>query len=104
MYNVLCQNDYIFTKIFELYQVFEPKCSSTSILYTLKHYSVKIGSISFFWSSGKQKFHHLLGCYAIVINSPLIFFSNTLRFLNLLCEAKSLIRTIVSGLSLSKLL
>ena len=33
------------------------------------YFSVKIGSISYFSSSDIQKFHHLLGCHAISINS-----------------------------------
>ena len=36
-----------------------------------------------------QKFHHLLGYHAIVINFSLIFFLNALHFLYLLCQAKS---------------
>ena len=39
-----------------------------------KHYSVKVGSISLFSSSDMEKFHYLLGCHAIGINSSLIFF------------------------------
>ena len=43
----VCQNDYIFTKIYELYEV--TKCVNILKLYThYKHYSVRIGSISFF--------------------------------------------------------
>ena len=34
MHNFLCQTDYIFTKIFEVHEVFVAKCSNTSILYT----------------------------------------------------------------------
>ena len=38
-----------------------------------KHYSVKIGSITFFLSSNIQKFHHLLGSHATDIGSSHIF-------------------------------
>ena len=48
----------------------------------LKHSSVKIVSITFFSSSGNHQSHHLLECYAIVINS--------LRFSNLICLTKKL--------------
>ena len=55
-----------------------PKRFNTLILYTTDtHFynpSLKIASISFFSSSDTQKLHHLLGCQAIGINSPLIFF------------------------------
>ena len=38
------------------------------------YYLIKIVSITFFSSSGMQKFHHLFGCHTIGINSLLIFF------------------------------
>ena len=82
------------------------KCLGTLKSYTtatLKHYSIEIGSISFSSYYDTQKFHHLLGCHAISINSSLLFLS-VLRFLNLICKAKSLIRITVSGSSSSKLL
>ena len=54
------------------------KCFNTSILYTTEtHFynsTIKIVSISFFSSSGRQKFHHLLGCHVIDINSSCVFF------------------------------
>ena len=87
MYNLLCQNVPI-----------------PSNCINQKHYSVAIGSISFFLTSGIQKFHHILGCHVIGINSSLIFSSSALHFLTLLCQAKSLIRIVVSGSSSSKLL
>ena len=56
----------------------EAQFVNTSIWYTTDtHFyksSIKIGSISFFPSSDAQKFHHLLGCHAIDINSSLIYF------------------------------
>ena len=59
-----------FIRIFELYQVFMPKCLNTLILYTTdahqKYYSVKIGFLS---SSEMEKFHDLFGCYTTGINS-----------------------------------
>ena len=82
------------------------KCLGTSKLYTIdahwKHYSIKIGSISFLSTSDMQKFHHLLGCHSVGINSSLIFYLSALRFLNLLCQAKNLVRIIVSESSSSK--
>ena len=74
------------------------KCFNTPMLYnTNAHFynpSVRIGSISFFSSSNKQKFHHLLVCHSTGINSSF----------NLIFQTKSLIKIIVSGLSSSKLL
>ena len=58
----------------KLYQVFVSKYPYTLKLYTLKALLNKIGSIPFFSSSDMQKFHHLLRCHAIGINSSLIFF------------------------------
>ena len=68
------------------------------------HYSVKIKNwfYFFFRSSDMQKFHHLLGCHAIGIFTYL--FLSALRVLNLLCQAKGLIRILRSGSSSSKLL
>ena len=65
--------------------------------------SVKIGSISFFLSYDTQNFHHLLGWHANDIISSLIFFLSDLHFSNLICQAKSLRRIIVSGSSSSQL-
>ena len=45
-----------------------------------KHYSVKIGSFSFFSSFTMQKFHNLLGYHTIVISSSLIFFLKHFAF------------------------
>ena len=81
----LCQINVIFTKISndkmirysQRFQV--AKCSNTSKLYTLK--ALSIGSISFLLSSDMQKFHHLLGCDAIGINSSFIFFFKFFPFL-----------------------
>ena len=50
-----------------------------------KHYSLKIGSYSFFSSSDMQKFHHFLGCRAIGINSS---FTSALRFQNVISKPK----------------
>ena len=101
------QNDKIFIKRFELYDVIVPKCLNTSILYTThahwKHYPVKVGSISFFSSFVMQKFHHLLGCTLVALIVHLFFLSAFL-FLNLLCQAKILTWIIVSGPSSSRLL
>ena len=89
----------ILAKISELYQV--SRCSqNTLILYTLKVLLGKNGSISFFSSSGKNQSYQLLGCHTITINSSLMFFYNSLliyflsslRFSNLICQAKSLIK------------
>ena len=93
----------------ELYQVFVynflgqnvPILPYCILLMQYMHFSVKIGSISFS-SSGIQKFHCFLGCHAIGINSPLIFFCS-LRFLNLFCQAKRLMKITVLGSSLSNL-
>ena len=46
-----------------------------------KYYSVKIGSISFFWTSDIEKFQDLLVCHAIGINFWLILLT-ALGFLN----------------------
>ena len=40
MYNFLCQNDYIFTKVLKLYQVFAAKCFNIifeSIVFLFSH-------------------------------------------------------------------
>ena len=75
----LCQNDFVFTKFFELYQLIRysqrfqvPKYSHTLKLYTLK-VLLNENWISFFSSSDMQKFHHLLGCYTICISSLTLF-------------------------------
>ena len=65
--------------------------------------SIKIGFIFFFSSSDLHQCYHLLGCQAAVINSLFNYFLSALRFSNLICHAKCLPRTIVSGSSLSKL-
>ena len=70
MYSFLYENNKIFIKIYKLYKVFEWQ----KILTHYKHYSVKIGSISFFSSSDMQNFHHLLRCHTIGINPVVIFF------------------------------
>ena len=85
MHNFLCQSNKIFTKIFKLYQVFVAKCFKFQ-----KHCAVKTSSTSFSSSFGMQKFHHPLGCYATRINSSFISFLSASRFLNLICQAKSL--------------
>ena len=65
--------DFIFRKIFDLYQVIfskDFKCQNIPIQSNCihqKHYLVKISSISFSSFSNMQKFHHLLGCLAIGI-------------------------------------
>ena len=66
----------LFTKIFELYQVLKWPDIHKILLNCIhyKYYSIKIGSISFFPSSGTQIFHHLLGCHNIDINYLLIIF------------------------------
>ena len=65
---------------------------------------IKIGSVSFFSSSDMHQFHHLSGCHATGINSSRNSILSYLRFLELICQAKSLVRIIVSGLlSSSKL-
>ena len=58
--------------------------------------SVKIGFISFFSSPDMQNFHHVLGCQAVGINYSLIIFLSVLLSSNLICQAKILIRIIVS--------
>ena len=63
------------------------------------HYLVKIGSISFFVSSDMRKHHHLLKCHAFDVAFLAYLFLSTLSFLNLLYQAKSLMRTIISGSS-----
>ena len=66
---------------------------NVSILYTTDtHFdnsSVKIGPITFSSSSDKQRFHHLLGCHVIGINSSLPIFLSALRFSNLMHWTKS---------------
>ena len=63
----------------------------------LKHYSVRIGSISFFFkSSHMQKFHHFLGYHVISTNFSFKSSLSTLGFSNLICQTKSLIWIIVS--------
>ena len=66
-------------KIFELYHALVVKSLNTHILCTAdvhqKHYSVKIGSVPFFSSSDMQKFHQLLRCHTININSSFNWFS-----------------------------
>ena len=102
VYIFLCQNDTIFKKLFELCQVFvRQNVSVRTNFIQKKHYSVKIGSISFLLSSSKQKFYHLLRCHAIDINSLLKSFLSTLRFSNLIWQAKRLIKVIVSRSSSS---
>ena len=59
-------------------------------LYTLIALLSKNWFYFFFLSSDIQKFHHLLGCHAIGINSSLVFFLTALRFSCLLCQAESL--------------
>ena len=84
------------------------KCFNTPILYTTDthfyNFLINVGSISFFSSSDMHQSHHLLRCHAIGISSSHNSFLRALRFSNLICQAKSLIRVIVSGLSSSKLL
>ena len=70
----------------------------------LKYYSVEIGYISFFSSSDTHQPHHLLRCHVTGINSSFNSFLSALPFSNLACQAKSLIRTMVSGSSSWKLL
>ena len=89
------QTNFIFTKIFELYQVTRyserfqvTKCSNTSILYMLKALLSKIDSIFFFSSPDMQKYHNLLGCYAIGINSSCNL--SALHFSNLICLTEKL--------------
>ena len=67
----------------------------------LKYYSVKIGYISFFSSSDTHQPHHLLRCHVTGINSSFNSFLSALRFPNIVCQAKSLIRTMVSRSSSS---
>ena len=67
--------------------------------------SINLGSNSFFSSSDMHQFHHLSRCHATGINFSLHFtFSSSFRFPNLICQAKSVIRIIVSGSCSSKLL
>ena len=93
MRNFWCQYDQIFTNIFELYQVFVAKGSNiTDALKAsyLSNCSVKLVLFLFFSSSDMKKFHHLGGCYATSVNSLFNYFLSTLRFSDLLCQAKSL--------------
>ena len=68
-----------------------PILSYSTLLMHKKHYSVKIGSISYFSSSDMQKVNHLLGCHTISINSLFISCFSALPFSNLICQAKILI-------------
>ena len=62
----------------------EAKCFNTTMSYTTDaHFYnplVKVGSISFFSSSGTQKFHHLLEFHATGINFSVNPFLSALRF------------------------
>ena len=77
-------------KNFELYQVLciIYCCKMFQYFHTTdahrKHYSVKIGFISFLSSSDKRKLHHLSDVTLLALILPLSFLS-ALRFLNLLC-------------------
>ena len=59
-------------------QIFQvAKCSNTLKLYALLN---KNRYYFFLSSSDMQKFHHLLGCHAFVINSSLISFFKVFAF------------------------
>ena len=62
----------------------------TKYFNTFKFHKLKTVNSTFLSSSDMQKFHHLLGCHAIGINSSLISFLITLRFSNLICLTKKL--------------
>ena len=83
------------------------KCFNTPNLYTtdMHFYNslINIGSITFFSSSYMHQSHHLSRCHATGIKSSLNSFLNSCGFVNLICQAKSLIRIIVSGSSSSNL-
>ena len=73
---------------------FVQKCFNTLIFYNTNAHTLlqplnKNWTISFFTSSDMQKFHHLLGCHPTGINSSL-FYLSSLRFQNLICQARSL--------------
>ena len=97
----LCQNNQIFRKISEIYQV--AKCSNSLKLYKLKVLLSKNWFHFFFSSSDMQKLHHLSGYHPIGINSLVNSFLSALTFSNLICQAKILTRMIVSGSSSSQL-
>ena len=56
---------------------------------------INIGSISFFSSFDTHQSHHLLECHAVNISSSLNSFLSSLRFSNLVSQAKSLIIIII---------
>ena len=76
------------------------KCFNILKLYTLKALLILF---FFFSSSAIQKFHHLLGCDPLGINSSLVFSLIALHFSISIYQTKSMIRIIVSGSS-SKLI
>ena len=83
------------------------KCQNVPVLSNCihkKHYSVKIGSISFFSSADMQKYYHLLGFHIIGINSSLNIFSKFFAFskFNILDKKTVLIRLKIKKICLTK--
>ena len=64
---------------------------------------INIGSISSYSASDPLQSHHLLGCNTTNINSSFNSLLSSLRFPNLECQVKSLIKIIILGSSSSKL-
>ena len=75
----LCQDDSIFTKIFELYLV--SNWLDMHKDFNCQNVSRPSNQLYFFYSSSNmQKSHHLLGCHATGITSSLIFSLSALRW------------------------
>ena len=97
MYNFLCQNEKIFTKILELYQVFLwenvlilSHCIKTKSI-THKQSALFLFLFVFLFSFfDMQRFPHLLWCHPISISSSFNSFLSALRFSNLLWQGKRL--------------
>ena len=96
-------------KNFELYHALVEKSLNTHILCTIevhqKHYSVKIGSVSFFSSSDMRKFHQRLRCHTISINSSFDWFFTFFTFTmpSQTFEKNNSIRTIFFVISIIKI-
>ena len=90
---------------FQYFETFWPKTQTRKFVHNFLSQNVSPLSKNWFYfffsSFDTQKFHHLLGCHAISINFSCNSFLSALRFSNLICQAKSLIRIIVSGSSSS---
>ena len=103
MYDFLCQNDLIFTKIFELRSLYDKMFQYSQTVYTLKVLLSKNWLYLFFFSSSEmQNFRHLIGCHAIIINYPFNSLLSALHFSNILSQTKSVTREKIKTTSLTK--